>query len=171
MRSSDVVIMLLASAVVVLACAQQKPQTVIVGPSPPVEVAFEAHGTTEGPPGSVEAPSGNAEAPSPGVETAPVHPGTKNQPPDIKLKLGHFTDKRHNIGLVIDRTGHEAKLRFDGSADVMKLDPMRSSGRIDYVKTISQTVLKVWDDGLVSVFVPGTHESIDVVRDADADPL
>jgi hypothetical protein len=168
MRSSDVVIMLLASAVVVLACAQQKPQTVIVGPSPPIEVAFEAHGTTEGPPGSVEAPS-----PGGSVETAPVQPrpGTKNQPPDIKLKLGHFTDKRHNIGLVIDRTGHEAKLRFDGSAEVMKLDPMRSSGRMDYVKTISQTVLEVWDNGRVSVYVPGTHDSIDVVRDADADPL
>ena len=167
MRSSDVVIMLLASAVVVLACAQQKPQTVIVGPSPPVEVAFEAHGTTEGPPGSVE--------PSPGgsVETVPVQPGgkTKNQPPDIKLKLGHFTDRRHNIGLVIDRTGTEAKVRFDGSAEVMKLDPMRSSGRIDYVKTISQTVLEVWDNGRVSVYVPGTNDSIDVVRDADADPL
>jgi hypothetical protein len=168
MRSSDVVIMLLASAVVVLACAQQKPQTVIVGPSPPIEVAFEAHGTTEGPPGSVEAPS-----PGGNVETAPVQPrpGTKNQPPDIKLKLGHFTDKRHNIGLVIDRTGHEAKLRFDGSAEVMKLDPMRSSGRMDYVKTISQTVLEVWDNGRVSVYVPGTTDSIDVVRDADADPL
>src|ERR1041385_2731369 len=119
MRSTDVVIMVLASAVVILACAQPKPQTVIVGPPPPVEVAFEAHGTTEGPPGTVEAPSGG------GGGTAPVspRPGTKNQPPDIKLKLGHFTDRRHNIGLVIDRTGHEAKLRFDGSGEVMKLDP------------------------------------------------
>jgi hypothetical protein len=169
MRSSDVVIMLLASAVVVLACAQPKPQTVIVGPPPAVAVEFEAHGT-EGPPGSVEAPP-----PSTGghVENAPVQlgPTTKNQAPDIKLKLGHFTDRRHNIGLVIDRTGHEAKLRFDGSADVMKLDPMRSSGRIDYVKTINNTVLEVWDNGRVTVWVPGANESIDVVRDADADPL
>lgn len=168
MRSTDVVIMVLASAVVILACAQPKPQTVIVGPPPPVEVAFEAHGTTEGPPGSVEAPTSGGT-----VETAPVspHPTTKNQPPDIKLKLGHFTDRRHNIGLVIDRTGHEAKLRFDGSGEVMKLDPMRSSGRIDYVKTISQTVLEVWDSGRVTVYVPGANDSIDVVRDADADPL
>lgn len=167
MRSSDVVIMLLAGAVVVLACAQHKPQTVIVGPPPPVAVEFEAHGTTEGPPGGVEAPpSGDVETP-PTVAVAT----TKNQPPDVKLKLGHFTDRRHNIGLVIDRTGHEAKLRFDGSAEVMKLDPMRSSGRIDYVKTINSTVLEVWDDGRVTVWVPGTKESIDVVRDADADPL
>jgi hypothetical protein len=172
MRSSDVVVMLLASAVVILACAQPKPQTIIVGPPPPVEVAFEAHGTA-GPPGNAEAPPGEAPAPSGNGEVVVVQPGskTKNQPPDIKLKLGHFIDRQHNIGLVIDRTGHEAKLRFDGSADVMKLDPMRSSGRTDYVKTINNTVLEVWDNGRVSVWVPGSKDSIDVVRDADADPL
>ena len=168
MRPSDLVIMLLAGAVVILACASPRPQTIIVGPPPPVSVEFEAHATTEGgPPPGVE-----PAAPPNGTEVAPPPaPTTKNQPPDIKLKLGHFVDRRHNIGLVIDRTGHEAKLRFDTGGDVMRLDPMRSSGRIDYIKSINHTVLQVWDNGRVSVIVPGTSDSIDVVRDADADPL
>src|SRR5262245_5132103 len=166
MRPSELVIAVLAVALVILACAQRQPQTVIIGPPPPTEVAFEVHGTEGGPPSSVEpgtAANPPAATPAPNV--------TKNQSPELKLKLGHFTDKQHNIGLVIDRTGHEAKLRFDGMGQVLKLDPMRSSGRVDYVKTINHPVLQVWDDGRVSVFITGHPDSIDVVRDADADPL
>jgi hypothetical protein len=96
---------------------------------------------------------------------------TKPQPPELKLKLGHFTNAKHNIGLVIDRTNKEARVKFDHVPEVMRLDPMRSSGRIDYVRTINQVVLQVHDSGRVVVFVPGTSESIDVVRDGDADPL
>jgi hypothetical protein len=59
-----------------------------------------------------------------------VSPTTKNQSPELK-PASHFTDRRRNIGLVIDRTGHEAKLRFDSMDQVQKLDPMRSSGRVD----------------------------------------
>jgi hypothetical protein len=171
MRPSELVIAILACALVILACAQPRPQTVIIGPPPPTAVAFEVHGTEGGPPGSVEP---GTEANPPTATPAPVagsSPTTKNQSPELKLKLGHFTDRRHNIGLVIDRTGHEAKLRFDGMDQILKLDPMRSAGRVDYVKTINQPVLQVWDDGHVSVFITGHPESIDVVRDADADPL
>lgn len=96
---------------------------------------------------------------------------TRPQPPEVKLKLGHYTNARHNIGLVIDRTNKEARLRFDHVPQVMRLDPMQSRDRIDYVRTINNVVLQVWNNGRVVVFVPGTSESIDVVRDGDADPL
>jgi hypothetical protein len=166
-RSTEVAFMVpavaLASAAVILACARPQPAPVIVAPPPPVAtVDFDVQ---------ADPPDGAAVAPAPVAPAGgAVAPGTRNQPPELKLKLGHFTDKQHNIGLVIDRTGHEAKLRFDGG-DVMRLDPQRSSGRIEYVKVINRPVLQVWDDGRVSVFVPGHSDSIDVVRDADADPL
>ena len=121
-------------------------------------VEWEVHGQ-EGPPGATPA----AHAPGPDR--------TRPQPPEIKLKLGHYTNARHNIGLVIDRTNKEARVRFDHVAEVMRLDPVRSSRRIDYVRTMNNVVLQVWDSGRVVVFVPGTSESIDVVRDGDADPL
>jgi hypothetical protein len=154
---------------VVAACSSSRPPPSAPPPQPTV-VEWEVHGQegagsdpggAPGDPSSAGAPA----APAPGVDR------TRPQPPEIKLKLGHFTDAKHNIGLIIDRTNKEARVRFDHVPQVMRLDPIRSSGRIDYVRTISQVVLQVHDNGRVVVFVPGTSESIEVVRDGDADPL
>jgi hypothetical protein len=133
-------------------------------PPPGTVVDFELHGTP--PPG--------AGGPGDSGQVAPTTPGwdrTRPQPPDIKLKLGHYTNARHQIGLIIDRTNKEARVRFDHVPQVMKLDPIRGNGRIDYVRTINAVVLQVFDSGRVVVFVPNTRESIDVTRDGDADPL
>jgi hypothetical protein len=141
---------------------------------PPTVVEWEIHGE-EGPPGPPGAMDGEPGAAPSGAgapaTAAPAADRTRPQPPEVKLKLGHFVDGKHNIGLVIDRTNKEARVRFDHTADVMRLDPIRSSGRIDYVRTINNVVLQVFDSGRVIVFVPGTSESIEVVRDGDADPL
>jgi hypothetical protein len=158
---------------VVAACSSSRPPPSAPPPQATI-VEWEVHGH-EGPPGDPSgdpdgAPSGVA-APAAPAAPAPAVDRTRPQPPQIKLKLGHFTNARHNIGLVIDRTNKEARVRFDHVPDVMRLDPIRSSGRIDYVRTISQVVLQVYDSGRVVVFVPGTSESIEVVRDGDADPL
>ena len=94
------------------------------------------------------------------------------QPPEVKLKLGHFKNKEHNIGLVIDLTHHEARIRWDGSKTVIKLDPQPGSGgRTDYIKSANHIVLQVWKDGSAEVFVQGSEDAIAVKRDGDADPL
>jgi hypothetical protein len=157
---------------VLAACSSSRPPPPSAPPPQGTVVEWEVHGQ-EGPPGAAGAPGtdpGAAGTPTSGTP-APGVDRSRPQPPDIKLKLGHFTDAKHNIGLVIDRTNKEARVRFDHVAEVMRLDPIRSSGRIDYVRTINQTVLQVYDSGRVVVFVPGTSDSIEVVRDADADPL
>ncbi len=137
-------------------------------------VEWEVHGQ-EGPPGAPDTIPGAAPGSAPnGATPAAPAPGpdrTRPQPPELKLKLGHYTNAKHNIGLVIDRTNKEARVRFDHVAEVMRLDPIRSSGRIDYVRTLNNVVLQIWDDGRVVVFVPGAPDGLAVVRDGDADPL
>jgi hypothetical protein len=92
--------------------------------------------------------------------------------PEVKLKLGHYKNKERGIGLVIDLTHHEARIQWDGSKNVIKLDPTHGAGgRIDYIKSINHVVLQVWPDGKAAVFVEGADDSIAVWRDADASPL
>ena len=95
-----------------------------------------------------------------------------DQPPEVKLKLGHYHNKSRGIGLVIDLTHKEARIRWDGTQQVIKLDPIPASGgRIDYIKSANHVVLQVWDDGRAAVFVTGSSSAIAVTRDGDADPL
>jgi hypothetical protein len=165
---------LLLAAAATAACTSSRPAPSAPPPQQqPTVVEWEVHGQ-EGPPGD---PGADPNAPPPGAAEPTAQPPppapkrTLAQPPEVKLKLGHFTDAKHNIGLVIDRTNKEARVRFDHTPQVMRLDPMRAPGRTDYIRTINQVVLQVWDSGRVVVFVPNASESIDVVRDGDADPL
>jgi hypothetical protein len=167
------------AAVAAAACSSSRPPPSAPPPQPTV-VEWEVHGQEGepgGPPGDPgadpNAPPAGAGAGAPGAAPAPVAAAKRTlpQPPEVKLKLGHFTDAKHNIGLVIDRTNKEARVRFDHMPQVLRLDPMRAPGRIDYIRTINQVVLQVHDSGRVVVFVPNASESIEVVRDGDADPL
>ena len=123
-------------------------------PPPPLEFAVE-----------VTAPAPTPESAQPGV--------TLDQPPAVKLKLGHYRSARRGIGVVIDLTQHEAKLRFDSTSEVLNLDPSPGSlGRTDYFRTAHQVVLQVWEDNRMVVYVPGGDGTgLDVVRDGDAEPL
>ena len=92
--------------------------------------------------------------------------------PEVKLKLGHYHSKSRGIGLVIDLTHKEARIRWDGTQPVIKLDPVSGpGGRTDYIKSVNHVVLQVWDDGRAAVFVTGSSTAIAVTRDGDADPL
>jgi len=149
---------------IVVAAACSSPQHPPASPPPEPSTVVEFDLQAQPPPGDpnlVATPAANGTA----------HDRTLPQPPDLKLALGHYTDAKHNIGLVIDRTRKEAWVRFDHVPQILRLDAIRSTGRTDYVKTINQVVLQVYDNGRVVVFVPGTSESIDVVRDGDAEPL
>lgn len=97
---------------------------------------------------------------------------TKEQPPEVKLKLGHYVNEKRGIGVVVDRTQHAAKLRFDGTQQTLALDPQPGSdGRTDYIKSANHVVLQVWDDGRVVVYLDDVRDGIAVKRDGDADPL
>ena len=139
-------------------------------PPPPTQVEFEVHG---------ELPAGA------GTDDEPAQP-SKDQPPHIKLKLGHYKNARRNIGatidLVTDATENvadidPARLRFDGDETIYRLEGQYgSNGRIDYVHTNGRIMLQMTRDGRVTVYVPDptsdrSSDAIDLVRDADADPL
>jgi hypothetical protein len=97
---------------------------------------------------------------------------TKDQPPEVKLKLGHYVNARRGIGVVIDRTQHAAKVRFDGDKTTVALDPTPGAGgRTDYIKSAGHVVLEAYEDGHMVVFVDDVHDGIAVQRDGDADPL
>lgn len=102
----------------------------------------------------------------------PDRPAPRDQPPDVKLKLGHYANAQRGIGLVFDRTTAQAKVRFDGTAQVIKVDRQHGAGgRIDYIRRIGDVVLQQWDNGRVVVYLADAPDGIEVRRDGDADPL
>jgi hypothetical protein len=114
-------------------------------------------------------------APAP-LEPAPAEveivegPLVLDQPPEIKLKLGHYASGRFGIGLVIDRTEqHTAKVRFDGASKTERLFARYTWHHVDYHRAKYDKVLEVQPDGRIAVFVSG--QEIWVRRDGDARPL
>ncbi len=118
-----------------------------------------------------------------GGNAAPAPPN-KDQPPHLKLKVGHYTDG--TIGVVIDLASaatdnvadiDPAKIRFDGDSKIYLLQGQHGArGRIDYVTDGGRVMLHVWDNGRRSVYVPDPEtdrfsEELRLRRDADADPL
>jgi hypothetical protein len=97
----------------------------------------------------------------------------RDQPPEVKLRLGHYTSEKRGIGLVVDLTHKEARVKFDGTKDVRKLDQInQSADSVDYGRNLHSITLRVYKTGRVQVWVPGgSDEAIDVRRDGDADPL
>lgn len=145
--------MRLALAILVAACA---PAAAPAAPAAPVQAT----------------PAAAPAAPAAPAACCDPRPPAKDQPPETKLKLGHYVNPRRGIGLVFDRTTAQAKLRFDGTTEILELDRQHGAGdRIDYIRSIGHTVLQQWGNGRVAVFVAGEPDSIPVVRDGDADPL
>lgn len=115
-----------------------------------------------------------------------VIPPAKDQPPHVKLKLGHYINYKRGIGVTIDlisaRTENvadidPAKLRFDGDATVYVLEGNQARrDRTDFARRDGGVMLHAWDNGRRAVYVPDPEggpasEMIEVVRDSDADPL
>lgn len=126
-----------------------------------------------------------APAPAPVIVLAPGIP-TKDQPPHVKLKIGHFRNDQFNIGVTIDLLTDAtdsvadvdpARLRFDGDEKIWKLEARRGgNGRVDYVRAGDRVMLQITRDGHATIYVPDPEsdrsgDAIDLYRDADADPL
>jgi hypothetical protein len=146
------------AAILLAACSTPQP-----APQPGTSPSRHAEPAISAPVGSV------AMAPA-APRCCQDEPPRKDQPPEIKLKLGHYRNARRGIGLVFDRSTEQAKLRFDGTSEILKLDRQHGAGdRIDFIRSLGHVVLQQWDDGRVVVFVGG--DGIEVRRDGDADPL
>jgi hypothetical protein len=136
-------------------CAAPTPRPPPVAVAP-IAVDFEIRG---------ESPA----APAPTTEL----PTTRNQPPDVKLKLGHYSSPRFGIGLVIDRTGEKgAKIRFDGTDQTISLFVQYFWHRTEYHRAQNEKVLEVSNTGHIRLHMSGVPEGgISLFRDGDADPL
>jgi hypothetical protein len=118
------------------------------------------------------------------AQAQPATPGARNQPPHIKLRLGHYRNDQLGIGVTIDLTEitenvadiDPAKVRFDGDPKVWRLQGQHGPfDRIDYLDG-KRVILQVWGNGRRAVFVPDpdtgrSSDQIYVRRDGDADPL
>ncbi len=105
-------------------------------------------------------------------------PPLLDQPPHIKLRLGHYLSRARGIGLVIDRTATDlAKVRFDHDARIWLASAQRGpAGRTDYMRSGDYVLLYVWEDGRTTVYVPDPRTErgiaeLEVIRDGDAYPL
>jgi hypothetical protein len=146
---------MVVAAHVVVACTTTPPASMSSSPAP------------AGPAPTSPAPRDVDPRPPQCCDRVPPH---RDQPPDIKLKLGHFANARRGIGLVFDRSTAQAKLRFDGATEIVKIDPEPAGmDRTDFIRSLGHVALQLWGDGRVVVFVGG--DEIEVVRDGDADPL
>ncbi len=123
---------------------------------PPVTVDFEIHG--EGDP------------------VAAAYPA-REQSPEVKLRLGHYSSGRLGVGLVIDRTNEKiAKVRFDGTGQTIKLEPQYYWHRTEYWKALTgapnDKLLVVDHTGHVALHMEGLGDhGASLYRDGDADPL
>lgn len=122
------------------------------------------------------------EVAAPPVVVADDNEVVRNQPPDIKLRLGHYRNRARGVGVTIDRTAvvppgviAPARLRYDGTDRVIELDGQPgTTGRIDYLER-TRLVMQVYDTGRIELWVYGAAGAasgpIEVERDGDADRL
>jgi Domain of unknown function (DUF4908) len=98
------------------------------------------------------------------------------------LRIGHYSTVDGSAGFVFDRLGAPAKLRFDGSEEILALTPQPASrGSVWMVRDDGRYVLHVSPDGDISLYpsfesrptVPYSTNGreIDVVRDDVAEAL
>lgn len=165
--------------VLVAACSPRPmpPPPLLIAPPPPVEahVELEVHGAV---------PTGE---PGQGMHQEVVAPRVeRDQPAHVKLKLGHYRNARHGIGVTIDLVSaatddvadlDPAKLRFDGETKIWLLEGRHGpDGRIDYVRDRGRVLLQRSRTGRYTVYIPDPEtdrasQPIVLDRDGDADPL
>jgi hypothetical protein len=96
----------------------------------------------------------------------------QDQSPETKLQLGHYWSPHFHIGLIIDRTGEQAKVRFDGTRQTLTLTPQYFWFRTEYHRAPNDKLLVVSNTGRITLHVEGAGEDgIWLHRDGDAAPL
>jgi hypothetical protein len=159
-------------AIFVMGCGGAAGRTAAPVAAQPVQVDFSIHGE-EAPAGAEECCAAGARSTRDGARAMrdDARPTTRDQPPEVKLKLGHYRSSRFGIGLVIDRTAEEAKVQFDGTAQTLRLFPQYFWHRTEYHRARNEKLLEVRSDGQIILHMEGAGEGIWLFRDGDADPL
>ena len=87
-------------------------------------------------------------------------------------RVAHFTSEYARIGFVLDRSGELAKLRFDGSEEilVLRLQPAAGGDRL-LIRDDGETVLRISALGGVTLFTPENRQGVPVASDAQVAPL
>ncbi len=88
--------------------------------------------------------------------------------------LGHYSTFDGASGFILDRTKTPWKAKLDGSDAVVTLGRAGTEGSEskDYVSADRAVWVRISDEGDVLLFDgPKQKEGVEVVRDADADPL
>jgi hypothetical protein len=169
----------ISTLILIIGCSGSA-QGIAAPPASQVEPAAETS-RVPGPPASTAAATEPEVVPA--TPSPPARPA-KDQPPHIKLKLGHYRNVRLGIGVTIDLTEttenvadiDPAKVRFDGDPKVWRLEGEHGGyDRIDY-RAGKRLILQVWEDGRRVVYVPDpdtgrSSGEVEVRRDGDADPL
>jgi hypothetical protein len=87
-------------------------------------------------------------------------------------RVAHFTSEYARIGFVLDRSGELAKLRFDGSEEilVLRLQPAAGGDRL-LIRDDGETVLRISALGGVTLFTPENRQGVPVAPDGQVGPL
>ena len=88
------------------------------------------------------------------------------------LRIGHYSTRNGMAGFVLDRLGETVKLRFDGSEEIIALSKQPASlGALSLRDDNGHVVLRINNNGGITLFGPGFFDGAGVVRDQDASPL
>lgn len=87
-------------------------------------------------------------------------------------RIAHFASEYSRAGFVLDRSGELAKLRFDGSEEILVLrwQPAAGGDRL-LVRDDGEVVLRISGLGGVTLFTPENRRGIPVAPDGPAPPL
>src|SRR5262245_6074801 len=85
---------------------------------------------------------------SPAAPPPASSPAAKPPAPAVRsIDLGHYRSADGTVGLILDRKAKGARVKLDGTTDVIELDELKSTGRTSYIVTLNQKMLDVYDDG------------------------
>ena len=99
-------------------------------------------------------------------------PGPRAADPGPPLRIGHYSTRNGMAGFVLDRLGETVKLRFDGSEEIIALSKQPASlGALSLRDDNGHVVLRINNNGGITLFGPGFFDGAGVVRDQDASPL
>ncbi|MCE9521050.1 MAG: DUF4908 domain-containing protein [Alphaproteobacteria bacterium] len=87
-------------------------------------------------------------------------------------RIAHFSSEYSRSGFVLDRSGELAKLRFDGTEEILILrwQPAAGGDRL-LVRDDGEVVLRISGLGGVTLFTPENRKGIPVAPDGPAAPL
>jgi hypothetical protein len=87
-------------------------------------------------------------------------------------RLGHYATVDGSISFVLDRTGETPRQRYDGSPEILLLNPVAATrGDTIYRQSDGKIVLRATPFGALTYFSESHRTGVPVVRIGEAEPL